>query len=525
MKKNIFFININEKILILFLIFFSLIINQYYGNKGIFPLDSFAHFDSGFRVLLGEDPFKDYWVVSGPLIDYIQAIFFYFFGVNWQSYVFHASLLNAILTISTFLVLRNFNLKVYYSFFYSLSFSLLAYPSSGTPFVDHHSAFFSLLGIYSLILGIKNEKKIYWILLPILLGFGFLSKQVPTAYVIISISLFLIFFSIVQKKYYWIKYSFISSVLFICFLLIFGSVHAINFSSFLEQYIFYPLTIADQRFDNYQLTFRGVVSHFQFIYVSLIPLIYFNIKSIIKNKNYIKDKNFFYFLILISFTFSLIFHQILTKNQTFIFFLIPILFAFSNLSVNQLKLKSNNTLTIFLMFICLFATLKYHMRFNEGRKFHELNYVNFQLSLDAIEIDKKLKGLKWITPQGKSDPNKEINQIKEIKFYLLNDTRNKMLISNYSFFSIVLNEKLYSPSRWYLSDGTTHPLKDNKHFTSYKKLLINIIKKNNISVIYTISPQESSILYNYIDKRCFIEREISETLKSYDLKNCNEINS
>ncbi|MBA1337765.1 MAG: Dolichyl-phosphate-mannose-protein mannosyltransferase [Pelagibacterales bacterium] len=525
MKKNVFFININEKILILFLILFSLIINQYYGNKGIFPADSFAHFDSGYRVLLGEDPFKDYWVVSGPLLDYIQSILFYFFGVNWQSYILHASLFNVILTISTFLVLRNFNLKIYYSFFYSILFAVLAYPSSGTPFFDHHSTFFSLLGIYSLILGIKNEKKIYWILLPILLGLVFFSKQVPTAYVIISTILILIFFSIVQKKYYWVKYSFTSSILFICFLLIFGKVQEINFSSFLEQYIFYPLTIADQRFDNYQLTFRGVISHFIFIYISLIPLLYFNLKSIIKNKNYLKDKNFLYFLILITFTFSLIFHQILTNNQTFIFFLIPILFAFSNLDMNKLKLKSNNIILSLLLLTCLFATFKYHMRFNEGRKFHELNYANFKLSSNAIKIDKKLEGLKWITPQQKNDPNKEINQIREIKLHLLNDLRNKMLISNYSFFSVILNEKLFSPSRWYLSDGTDYPLRGNKHFTSYKKLLIGILKKNNISVIYIISPQDSSILYNYIDKGCFVEREISKILKSYELKNCNEINS
>ena len=66
----------------------------------------------------------------------------------------------------------------------------------------------------------KNEKKIYWILLPILLGLGFFSKQVPTAYVIISTILILIFFSIVQKKYYWVKYSFTSSILFICFLIL-----------------------------------------------------------------------------------------------------------------------------------------------------------------------------------------------------------------------------------------------------------------------------------------------------------------
>ena len=118
MKKNILF---NKKnFFIAFLFLFSLLINQYYGNRGFFPVDSFAHFDTVFRILLGEYPFKDYWIDSGPLIDYIQAIFFYFFGVNWQSYVLHASLINAVLTLTTFFVLINFNLNIYYSFFYSL---------------------------------------------------------------------------------------------------------------------------------------------------------------------------------------------------------------------------------------------------------------------------------------------------------------------------------------------------------------------------------------------------------------------
>ena len=256
-----------EKIFTAILILFSLLINQYYGNRGIFPVDSFAHFDTGFRILLGEHPFKNFWIVSGPLLDYIQAIFFYVFGVNWQSYVLHASFVNAILTVATFLVIRNFNLNIYFSFIYSLLFSILAYPTSGTPFVDHHSAFFSLLGIYSLILGIKSEKKLYWILLPIFFGFAFLSKQVPSSYVIISVILILIIFSLAQKKYYWVKYSFLSSILFILSLLIFGKIQGISLSSFLEQYFFYPQTIAAQRIDNFNFTFRGVVDHFKFIYI------------------------------------------------------------------------------------------------------------------------------------------------------------------------------------------------------------------------------------------------------------------
>ena len=104
-KSNIFF---NKEIFLIFFLFlFSLLINQYYGNRGVFPPDSFGHFDTGFKILLGQYPFKDYWVVSGPFIDYLQAIFFYILGVNWQTYVFHASFINGIITVITFFVLKN----------------------------------------------------------------------------------------------------------------------------------------------------------------------------------------------------------------------------------------------------------------------------------------------------------------------------------------------------------------------------------------------------------------------------------
>ena len=112
MKKSLNIPQIREKIVIFFLLLFSIIINQYYGNKGIFPLDSFSHFDRGFGILLGEHPFKDYWVISGPIIDYFQSVFFYIFGINWQSYIFHASLVNALITFITYILLRNFFLLI-----------------------------------------------------------------------------------------------------------------------------------------------------------------------------------------------------------------------------------------------------------------------------------------------------------------------------------------------------------------------------------------------------------------------------
>ena len=269
-----------EKIFILILFLFSLSVNQYYGNKGVFPLDSFSHFDTGFRVLMGEYPFRDYWIVEGAILDYLQSVFFYIFGVNWQSYVLHASLINVILSITTFKVLKNFNLNIYYCFFYSISFSILAYPTSGTPFADHHSAFFSILGVYFFILAIKNDLKIYWFLFPIFLGFGFFSKQVPSSYIIIFTSIILIFYSINNKKFNWIKYSFSSSALFILILIAVGKIQGISFNSFMDQYIFYPQTLGADRYQDIEISLKNIFLNFKFIYISLLPLIFINLKKI-----------------------------------------------------------------------------------------------------------------------------------------------------------------------------------------------------------------------------------------------------
>ena len=88
-----------------------------------------------------------------------------------------------------------------------------------------------------------------------------------------------------------------------------------------------------------------------------------------------------------------------------------------------------------------------------------------------------------------------------------------------------LDEKTFSPSRLYTGDGTTAPIKENKYKTKYKKLMINLIKKNKISVIYIIAPLDSAFIYNYIDRQCFEENYVLEQLTRYEIKNCVDINS
>ena len=103
-----------------------------------------------------------------------------------------------------------------------------------------------------------------------------------------------------------------------------------------------------------------------------------------------------------------------------------------------------------------------------------------------------------------------------------------MLITNYPFFSVILNENLFAPSRLYTGDGTTHPIKNNKYVKTYKALIDNLIKKNNIEVIYVTNIIDDNINFKYLNfhyidsyQNCFEKISIIEELVMYNLKNCN----
>ena len=151
-------LKLNSSISILFLSIFSLSINFYYGSLGVLPIDTFAFFDTGFRILNGEVPFNDYWTISGPFIDFLQALYFLIFGISWKSYLLNGAIINLILTLLSFFFFKKTGLNNYYSLFYSTCVAILANPSMGTPFPDHYSAFFSLL-LYSAYLMPWKRKK------------------------------------------------------------------------------------------------------------------------------------------------------------------------------------------------------------------------------------------------------------------------------------------------------------------------------------------------------------------------------
>jgi len=220
------------------------------------------------------------------------------------------------------------------------------------------------------------------------------------------------------------------------------------------------------------------------------------------------------------------FHQTLTKNQTFIFFLIPFNIIFGIYFLEQTSLKKKNIIFVTLFFITLFLVTKYHLRFNENRKFHELNNIDFNNTIPAELIDQRLKSLNWISPNFK-EPREEIELVKFLVKTIEDDKKNVMLITNYLFFDSIVAKKLNSPSRTY--DSISFPSKDNKYYNSYREIFINKLKTKEIKSIYVfdgvrISQEQINYVTHYVSKNCFDTIEIKPEIVKLSLKNCNDLN-
>lgn len=513
MQKKIIYLSLK----IIVVLIFSLFINQYYGNIGVFPIETFSHYDLSFRVSRGDIPFKDYWAVSGIFIDYIHSLFLKFLGESFQIYVLHASLLNAFISLFTFLLLLKLGISENYAFIYSILFSLLAYTTSGTLYVDHHASILCLASTYFFVFYFFEKKNIYIFFVLFFLAAGLLTKVVPTSYFIIFISFHFFFLIFYNRDISLFLRLLFYSILILSLFLITGSILGISLKEFFIQYFLFPLSIGSERLDSKSSIIIDLLITFKEIIFIYTLLIYFFLKSF-SNQN--QKKNFNNIIILSLFTFmviSLITHQYLTQNQEFIYFLIPLLFGLLNYFLDQCRFSRSNYLRNSLVFVCVILVLKFHFRINESRRFHELENVNLANYVSANIIDNKLSGLKWITPIYPNNAKLEVEYLNEIKNYFNNSPANNSLVfSNYSFLSIILDINLNTPGRWFIPNGGAYPINQkNKFFNTYKEFLRNIIIEKKINKIYFIHPVSSEDFFRYFEKDCFEFSQINEILSLY----------
>ncbi len=515
---------------------FSFYINFYFANKGLYPIDTFSFFDSGYLITQGYHPIKDFWVISGIVIDYLQAFFFLIFGYNWNAYVFHASFFNVLLCIFFLFFLNNFNKKPHLNLFLSLSVAVLCYPVSGTPFPYQHSYILSLISLIVFYLAVSKEERKYWIILPIIMFLSFFSMQMPAG----LINLLLIVFT----SYYFLKFNnkpifhfSIGILISITIMLIYFVTVKVDIKSFITQIILFPLSIGESRItgdlSSYasanlfkKLTFRGTVGHFKFINIILIANIITILISIRRGAKFFDDKKIFLNLLIFLSGVSFIFHQLITANQTFIFSLIPILSGFFIIQIKELFSIDNKKFYYLIVFFILFVTLKYNDVYNSKRKFMDLQNVNLSKSIDASKINNKFNKLNWITPfYFRENPEQEIEFLKETISLISSENNNFILITNYQFFSVILQKKINILSRWYFASNNTIPTTyDNKYYKYYLNRINNIIENREIKKIFILEtyPNELDFINfkDYLKEKCFKKNKINEIFYSLTINSC-----
>ena len=499
--------------------FFSIIINQYYGYIGILPIDSFLIFNSGYDLLNGFYPFKDYWTIKEPFIDFLQALFFKVLGVSWFSYVFHASIFNFLISLSTYFILRYFKMSADLSFLYAFFVAALTYPTAGTPFSDHHTLILCLLSLYLFLIILKTNNKFLWFLMPFLLGFSFLSKQAPTAYLILVISFLSLIYFFNKKDFRGLVYSIIGLLFFILILTATLLLLDIEIIDFINQYFLFPQSLGATRLDwVFPFEFKRIVLRFKIHYISIFFLVFILIKYSIAKERKIKIEEVLIALSLIFTCLLFIFHQLMTINAIFIYCLIPIFFAFSHIYCENFYNKKS--FKIFFVSALLISSTYYFIKYVHTRTFMDLKSVDISKAVDAKKIDKRLSGVKWITMFYPEQPNEEIESINFAVKVLKNDNKKKMVITDYQFISVFLNEYDYSVTRfWYDFHG--YPSKDNKFFSYWENFVTKKLKENNISNIYVLKPLhgEDKPLEN-IFGHCLEKKILSTTLYKIDLSKC-----
>ena len=173
--------------------------------------------------------------------------------------------------------------------------------------------------------------------------------------------------------------------------------------------------------------------------------------------------------------------------------------------------------------ICIFSVTKYHLRFNEHRKFNELEYIDLSKAVDAKNLSESLKGLKWITSINPNSPYQELENLKEVVKFLQKNKKNKTLITDYQILAPISGIYDFSPNQWH-HPSVSFPLKGQKYFKDYKNYFVQNIKKNKIEFIYETTENENTITELIINKDCFKKNRVSKMLVRLDLtSNCKDL--
>ena len=535
-----------EILSILTVLIFSFFISFYFGHQGLMPLDDLQNFNSGYRTLTGDFPFRDYYSITGPILDIWQGNIYKLFGISWQSLLLHASIMNCIYSLSIFIFLKKLKFKNLNCFFYSLSAGLLMYPTSGNPTVEHNSLILSSLATLLFLIALIENKKNYIFISIFIFFISFFTKQVPTGYFVIFC--IFIYMSKIFSNYNWkILFNFLvySTILFLIFLIYFYF-NGVLLQDIFDQYIIIAMNLGESRLNNINLIFiYENVSKLFFLLFMLIPSFY--LSYVTKKLNLS--------IILIGLSLVIVFYELHSNNQPITFSLLPLfisLFYFfyskENLELQFIRyffyivivyafyrilrfeifyififisillifyFKQKPSISSLCLIYLFITSCLYFEKYIKIRAWDDLHKNDLIESFDAGTIDPKFKYLKWKTVYFE-----KIDEEKKLIFstldYLKNLDKdvNYLLVSDYQIYNAILDRKDFSPVKYWFQDAT-YPSKDHNLRKKFEIFFKSKLVKNNVKEIIVDNTakfkskelSEFSWLYDCLEKKNSFKQE------------------
>ena len=547
--------NVTYYLKVLFLILFSFFISYYYGFKGIIPLDDFVNLNSGYRFYTGDLPFRDYYEVTGPVLSILQGFFFKIFGLSWKTFVFNSAIINCLTSLIIFFYFLHISENKNLSFIIAILFSILFYPNNGVPGVDHHAWSLALISLFLFNIGLETNKFVYIFFSLLALFFSFFIKQVPSSYTLILMALLYISQFYKEKKIIHF-FKIILTILFIfTSIVLLMKVNEIDLNLVFQQYFLMLINFGGDRVDKINLNLiKENISQIYFLVFLIIPtlILLFGKKQISFNEK----KNFLiiFFLILIS-----IFYEIHTNNQAITFALIPIICGLIYLVQNKVKKDNflNYTYKI-LIFLCVLKTIQYEIflifpitifliicffyfkkiknysinlnfllviylllsSFHyfetnvNSRKYKDVSYEKNVISFDGSKIDKFFLNLNW---ELNSEASEEvfIKKIRSTISFLEKIDGNYILITDFQFYNLILNNKDFSPVKYWATE-ISYPSKKNELRKNFEEFFLKKILKNNIE--YIIVDQNATLFKENILDFSFLSKCLENKFIKKDLK-------
>ncbi|HEY8965900.1 MAG TPA: hypothetical protein VIM58_05625 [Candidatus Methylacidiphilales bacterium] len=158
----------------------------YYGRIGFMSLDMPITWDTAWRMMHGQVPFRDFNTPGDVVPALIQIAFFKVGGLSWWGYLVHAGLCNAAFALGVTLFLSRMGASVWTALFAGALEGWHFNTPIGIPYYDQYSYFFAFFALAATALGVLEEKaaaRAFWLAcVPPLCAVTVLSKVSPGLY-------------------------------------------------------------------------------------------------------------------------------------------------------------------------------------------------------------------------------------------------------------------------------------------------------------------------------------------------------